>query len=1239
MAENNVNESNSADSNSAELALDFSGREGRRLSRRSAARKASQRISQVLDVAPASGSGRKLRGDQQQEDDEEAGWKTLAANAENISASEEEERGENETSSDDDDDDADGDKEEDNKRPQRKRYSTRSKIRSEKQTKSCELYVGRRLLRYFDGEAFFGEVREYLPPREEGEVPLFRVAHDDGDKEELELFEVEKAIQDLEDFSLEQGGGKYTLRDRRKSREVKNIYTVSSFGSSSKKNVSKGKESSEESSYEESSDSSSSAPSITQRPSRSRSRGKMRKRRKLRGRSSASGRSRAKKRRAGASPYISLMKMIGRGNSGKRRSRKRRRVHFDSSSEESSDSSLSDASSFGGSGDVFDKYEKRRHQKQLESIQPVQSSGGSSGMDRATKRDLARVDANPVAVDPSIDFDSVGGMQHHVAKLKEMIILPLMYPDAFDRFGITPPRGVIFHGPPGTGKTLMARALANCCSVQSGRPVAFFMRKGADCLSKWVGEAERQLRLLFEQAKRHQPSIIFFDEIDGLAPVRSSKQDQIHASIVSTLLALMDGLDSRGQVVVIGATNRVDSIDPALRRPGRFDRELLFNLPSLAGRRHILDIHMRSWNPSPSASFKDYLAEKTVGYCGADIKSLCAEASLAALRRRYPQVYTSSQRLKIDPESVKVLRVDFEKALDTVVPASRRSAQGGVGAAKLPGELRCLLGGSLKAAMEMATLAFPCKSKKQKEAEEEDAMVSEWDPLRNEDKRELAAVYGDASVLTLAPCADAPLARFPKMCVQGDGANRIAAAMLHDLEDFSVQSCSLGELIVDAESRSPEESITKRFIQARRAAPSILFIPSIDAWWRTASDSLRATLIMLLETSPSDQQVLLLATSRCSLADLHVDLDAAFSHILQCVHDGDGKDRFCEDLRKLILDRITEAAAKWSRSGGQASAGALETLEVDPLPSAPVPSTGKNDALLAPVSKSRLKKEEHYLRELRVAMRACLAEIMRERKYKVFVGPVDAELVPDYYEVIKQPMWLEKVCEKVDDHEYLCLDDFFADISLIEKNVKAYNPLDPKDHRGKHIAHNAAGMKDDMTSSFYRIEKHLKYSLYDRCKSIAARRRAVAVAAEDASTSAAQNSARSKRRGAPGLSANVDIAALERALRDERRRRRRAMSDDATDEAGCGDASSSVTANQPRDGFVNIADAGFAVRCPTTGSLEDLLSWRSRVLCGLALLLEKDEACKTQLVFTFGKTLIHTDMARKVDALLQSSFP
>nr|XP_014351046.1 PREDICTED: ATPase family AAA domain-containing protein 2B-like [Latimeria chalumnae] len=281
-------------------------------------------------------------------------------------------------------------------------------------------------------------------------------------------------------------------------------------------------------------------------------------------------------------------------------------------------------------------------------------------------------DVDPMNLDTSVRFDSVGGLSHHIHALKEMVVFPLLYPEVFEKFKIQPPRGCLFYGPPGTGKTLVARALANECS-QGDRKVSFFMRKGADCLSKWVGESERQLRLLFDQAYLMRPSIIFFDEIDGLAPVRSSRQDQIHSSIVSTLLALMDGLDNRGEIIVIGATNRLDSIDPALRRPGRFDREFLFNLPDQKARKHILQIHTRDWNPKLTDAFLEELAEKCVGYCGADIKALCTEAALVALRRRYPQIYGSSQKLQLDVSSIVLSAQDFYYAMKNIVPASQRA--------------------------------------------------------------------------------------------------------------------------------------------------------------------------------------------------------------------------------------------------------------------------------------------------------------------------------------------------------------------------------------------------------------------------------------------------------------------------------------------------------------------------------------------------------------------------------------
>lgn len=298
-------------------------------------------------------------------------------------------------------------------------------------------------------------------------------------------------------------------------------------------------------------------------------------------------------------------------------------------------------------------------------------------------------DTDPLGVDMNIDFSAVGGLDNYINQLKEMVTLPLRYPEVYQRFGVTPPRGVLFHGPPGTGKTLMARALAASASSE-GKKITFFMRKGADCLSKWVGEAERQLRILFEEAKNQQPSIIFFDEIDGLAPVRSSKQEQIHASIVSTLLALMDGMDNRGQVIVIGATNRPDSVDSALRRPGRFDREFYFPLPDLEARKKIISIHTKKWNPPVEPNFINHIAQLTKGYGGADLRALCTEAALNAIQRRYPQIYTSNKKLLIDASLIDVAPVDFLKSYEKIIPSSARSTSSG--AVPLPTRIEPLLG-------------------------------------------------------------------------------------------------------------------------------------------------------------------------------------------------------------------------------------------------------------------------------------------------------------------------------------------------------------------------------------------------------------------------------------------------------------------------------------------------------------------------------------------------------------------
>lgn len=397
------------------------------------------------------------------------------------------------------------------------------------------------------------------------------------------------------------------------------------------------------------------------------------------------------------------------------------------------------------------------------------------------KNPKALADADPLGVDMNVDFSHVGGLQSHIDQLKEMVQLPLLYPELFTRFHVTPPRGVLFHGPPGTGKTLLARALANTAGI-GGRKITFYMRKGADALSKWVGEAEKQLRLLFEEARRTQPSIIFFDEIDGLAPVRSSKQEQIHASIVSTLLALMDGMDGRGQVIVIGATNRPDSVDPALRRPGRFDREFYFPLPDVDGRKSIIDIHTKDWGLTDE--FKLSLAKDTKGYGGADLRAMCTEAALNAIQRTYPQIYMSKEKLVVNPEKINIHMTDFMLSKNKIVPSSERSAISG--AAPFPKPIEPLLRDQFNTITNLLDGVFP---RKKKVTALDEAM---FEPYDDED-------FGFSREALQQEFHRFRVYR-PRLLIcgsQGMGQVYVSAAILHYLEGVHVQNFDIANILGD----------------------------------------------------------------------------------------------------------------------------------------------------------------------------------------------------------------------------------------------------------------------------------------------------------------------------------------------------------------------------------------------------------------------------------------------------------
>ncbi|KXJ97591.1 hypothetical protein Micbo1qcDRAFT_156518 [Microdochium bolleyi] len=563
-------------------------------------------------------------------------------------------------------------------------------------------------------------------------------------------------------------------------------------------------------------------------------------------------------------------------------------------------------------------------------------------------------------------------MENHIDQLKEMVQLPLLYPQLFLNLKITPPRGVLFHGPPGTGKTLLARALANSIGF-GGKKISFYMRKGADALSKWVGEAEKQLRLLFEEARKTQPSIIFFDEIDGLAPVRSSKQEQIHASIVSTLLALMDGMDGRGQVIVIGATNRPDNIDPALRRPGRFDREFYFPLPDVEARKSILDIHTKDWGLS--GDFKQSLAKETKGYGGADLRSLCTEAGLNAIQRTYPQIYMTSEQLLVDPSKIHVQMSDFVIAKRKIIASSQRSSTSG--AAPLPKVIEPLLRKQVGAMKEALDAVLP-RAKKATALEE--AMLEPYD---DED-------FGHGREALFEEFERSQTFR-PRLLISGAagmGQSYIGPALLHHLEGVHVQSFDLATVVGDV--GKVEEKILSLFKEVKRHQPSVIFIPNVDVWYNALArtgDGLETFLTLLRSLQPTDP-VMLLATADKDSSQLDAELVKELfgfskANVLDIA-------RPTKENRQEYFARIIDHIRRSPKDFPNPVDRKKRILET--LPVAPPPPPKK-------LTKEEMRKASLDYRRLLNLLKVNLQPIMDQinRKYRLFRNPV---LMPAQFEYL-----------------------------------------------------------------------------------------------------------------------------------------------------------------------------------------------------------------------------------------------
>ena len=383
---------------------------------------------------------------------------------------------------------------------------------------------------------------------------------------------------------------------------------------------------------------------------------------------------------------------------------------------------------------------------------------------------------------PRINYEDIGGLRNEIQKVREMIELPMRHPEIFDRIGIEAPRGVLLFGPPGTGKTLLAKAVANETNAN------FYSIGGPEIMSKFYGESEERLRDTFKQAQENAPSIIFIDEIDSIAPKREEVSGDVEKRVVSQLLTLMDGLESRGKVVVIGATNRPDALDPALRRPGRFDREIEIGIPDQNGRLEILEIHTRGM-PLTEDVHLNAIAKRTHGFVGADLEAVCREAAMRSLRNVLPEINLEETKIPIETlNKIKITPNDFENSLKDVQPSALREVY-----VQRPNVKWTDIGG------------LPAVKEELKEA-------IEW-PLTHADLFSEADISPPKGLLLFGP--------------PGTGKTMIAKAVATNSEANFI-SIKGPELLSKWVGES-EKGIREVFRKARQASPCVVFFDELDS--------------------------------------------------------------------------------------------------------------------------------------------------------------------------------------------------------------------------------------------------------------------------------------------------------------------------------------------------------------------------------------------------------------------------
>lgn len=397
-----------------------------------------------------------------------------------------------------------------------------------------------------------------------------------------------------------------------------------------------------------------------------------------------------------------------------------------------------------------------------------------------TPVDIAKLEGVTTFVD--VTYEDIGGLKEEVKKVREMIEIPLKRPELFERLGISPPKGVLMHGPPGTGKTLLAKAVANESDAH------FITINGPEIMSKYVGGSEERLREIFEEAEENAPTIVFIDEIDAIAPKREEVTGEAERRTVAQLLTLMDGLKARGQVMVIGATNRVDALDPAIRRPGRFDREIELGVPDRDGRYEILQIHTRGMPLEEDVDLEE-IADVTYGFVGADLESLAKEAAMRVLRRILPEIKSDEEEIPKEVlQKIIVKKSDFKEALKDIQPSALREVL-----VQVPNIKWDDIGGLENAKQELIEAV-------------------EW-PLKYPDNFDKFGINPPKGVLLYGP--------------PGTGKTLLAKAVANESKANFI--AVKGPELLSKWVGESEKGVREVFRKARQTAPTVIFFDEIDS--------------------------------------------------------------------------------------------------------------------------------------------------------------------------------------------------------------------------------------------------------------------------------------------------------------------------------------------------------------------------------------------------------------------------